>query len=76
MSRPPEYVVTITSRSPEVHLNPWLLKEIEGSAKCPGGFFYSHPHLDSNSSFVSSCNGRGINFEWLKGFELIMSNCN
>lgn len=34
--------------------------------------------LDGNPSHasISSCNGRGIKFEWLKGITLIMSDCN
>lgn len=75
MSGPPEYIVTITSGSPEGHLSTWVLKGTQVFAERPGGL-YPRPRLDSDASFVSSCNGRGINFEWLKGFELIMSNCN
>lgn len=67
VSGPPEYVPTI---------NMWISKGTQNSAKCLGGFLFTCVSLDSNSSFVSSCNGVGIHFEWLKGFKLIMPNCN
>lgn len=58
----------------------WLTLYLNRTQVCCGSQEFSPTPLGLNGNpscaSVSSCNGGGIKFEWLKGIRLIMSACN